>query len=220
MASKITVIVVEDEQGYRNALKRTLGLMPEVEVLGICKDGQEGLDACLATPPDVLLTDIQMPRLDGIQMMRKLFKHELAINAVVLTTHEEDDMVFGAFKAGALGYLLKTSAPADVVEAIRLAARGEAKITPKIAAMLIADFRRVDSGPGPSDSGIQLLSDREAEILDLLRQGKRNKEIADELSIAEKTVKNHVSSILKALQVNSRTEAAILATRAHGEGSA
>lgn len=216
MASKITVIVVEDEQGYRNALQRTLSLMPEVELLGICKDGQEGLDACLSTPPDVLLTDIQMPRLDGIGMMRKLFKHQISVNAVVLTTHDEDETVFAAFKAGALGYLLKTSSPQDVVEAVRLAAKGEAKVTPKIAAMLIADFRRMDSGASP-ESGIQLLSERETEILDLLRQGKRNKEIAETLSIAEKTVKNHVSSILKALQVNSRTEAAILATKAHGD---
>lgn len=216
MASKITVIVVEDEQGYRNALQRTLSLMPEVELLGICKDGQEGLDACLSTPPDVLLTDIQMPRLDGIGMMRKLFKHQISVNAVVLTTHDEDETVFAAFKAGALGYLLKTSSPQDVVDAVRLAAKGEAKVTPKIAAMLIADFRRMDSGASP-ESGIQLLSERETEILDLLRQGKRNKEIAETLSIAEKTVKNHVSSILKALQVNSRTEAAILATKAHGD---
>lgn len=190
--------------------------MPEVELLGICKDGQEGLDACLSTPPDVLLTDIQMPRLDGIGMMRKLFKHQISVNAVVLTTHDEDETVFAAFKAGALGYLLKTSSPQDVVDAVRLAAKGEAKVTPKIAAMLIADFRRMDSGASP-ESGIQLLSERETEILDLLRQGKRNKEIAETLSIAEKTVKNHVSSILKALQVNSRTEAAILATKAHGD---
>ena len=116
--------------------------------------------------------------------------------------------------AGALGYLLKTSTPQDVIEAIRLAEKGEAKITPRIATKVLEDFRRVREEEEIDDSEMYVLSDREQEILDLVAQGLRNKEIATRLSIAEKTVKNHVSNILKALQVNSRTEAAMKAVKA------
>ena len=217
MGPKITVVVVEDEAGYRSALQRTLQLMPECELLAVCKDGQEGLDACLATPPDVLLTDIEMPRMDGITMMGKLLQREKNVAPVVLTTHEEDDIVFRAIKTGALGYLLKTSTPAEVIEAVRLAAKGEAKLTPRIAAMVLGDFRRVSGDFKADETSLYVLSDRENEILDLIGEGLRNKDIADRLGIAEKTVKNHVSSILRALQVNSRTEAAILATKKKGD---
>lgn len=217
MGPKITVVVVEDEAGYRSALQRTLQLMPECELLAVCKDGQEGLDACLATPPDVLLTDIEMPRMDGITMMGKLLQREKNVAPVVLTTHEEDDIVFRAIKTGALGYLLKTSTPAEVIEAVRLAAKGEAKLTPRIAAMVLGDFRRVSGDFKAEETSLYVLSDRENEILDLIGEGLRNKDIADRLGIAEKTVKNHVSSILRALQVNSRTEAAILATKKKGD---
>lgn len=213
MSTKIRVAVVDDEAPYRNALQRTLTLMPECEVTALCKDGQEGLDACLADPPDVLLTDINMPRLDGIELIRNLLKQEPGIKVVVLTVREDDDAVFDAFRAGALGYLLKTSTPADVVDGIRLAHRGEAKITPKVAAKVIADFRRFKGQPDSDDGDLYALSEREQEILDLIAAGLRNKEIASRLSIAEKTVKNHVSNILKALQVNSRTEAAMKAIK-------
>lgn len=217
MGPKITVVVVEDEAGYRSALQRTLQLMPECELLAVCKDGQEGLGACLATPPDVLLTDIEMPRMDGITMMGRLLQREKNVAAVVLTTHEEDDIVFRAIKTGALGYLLKTSTPAEVIEAVRLAAKGEAKLTPRIAAMVLGDFRRVSGDFKADETSLYVLSDRENEILDLIGEGLRNKDIAERLGIAEKTVKNHVSSILRALQVNSRTEAAILATKKKGD---
>jgi DNA-binding NarL/FixJ family response regulator len=213
MAQKIRVVVADDEPPYRNALQRTLGLMADCEVLAVCKDGQEALDACLSDPPDVLLTDLNMPRLGGIELIRKLHRQEKDVSVVVLTVEEDADTVFDAFRAGALGYLLKTSTPQDVIDAIRLAEKGEAKITPRIAAKVIEDFRRVREDEETDDSELYVLSDREAEILDLVAQGLRNKEIATKLSIAEKTVKNHVSNILKALQVNSRTEAAMKAVR-------
>ena len=215
MSQKIRVVLADDEPSYRKALEKTLHLMGECELVAVCKDGQEALDACLADPPEVLLTDINMPRLSGIELTRKLLKKEKGVNVVILTTREDDDTVYDAFRAGALGYLLKTSTPQDVVEAIRLAERGEAKITPKIATKVIEDFRRVkDEEPDDDDSEMYVLSDREGEILDLVAQGLRNKDIAAKLDIAEKTVKNHVSNILKALQVNSRTEAAMKAVKA------
>lgn len=214
MPPRTRLVIAEDEEMYRKALQKTVGLMTEVEILAVCKDGQEALDMCLADPPDVLLTDINMPRLSGNELIRKLLKQEKDVRVVVLTINEQDDVVYDAFRAGALGYLLKTSTPQDVIESIRLAMKGEAKITPKIASKVIADFRRVREDNDIVDDDLFVLSDREQEILDLVAQGLRNKEIANRLSIAEKTVKNHVSNILKALQVNSRTEAAMKAVRA------
>jgi len=214
MAAKIRVVIVDDEAPYRSALQKTLTLMPECEVLAICKDGQEALDVCLADPPDVLLTDINMPRMNGIELTRRLLKQEKSVAVVILTVQEDDETVYEAFRAGGLGYLLKTSTPQDVVDGIRLASRGEAKITPRIATKVIEDFRRVEEDDNTDDSELYVLSEREAEILEYVAQGLRNKDIAQKLCIAEKTVKNHVSNILKALQVNSRTEAAMKAVKA------
>ena len=214
MSATIRVVIAEDEPAYRNAIQRTLTLMPECELVAVCEDGQQALEACENDPPDVLLTDINMPRMDGLELMRRLLRKEKDIKIVVLTVNEEEDTVFEAFRAGALGYLLKTSTPQDVVDAIRLANRGEAKVTPKIATKVIEDFRRVKDDDETDDTELYVLSDRETEILELIAKGMRNKEIANHLSIAEKTVKNHVSNILKALQVNSRTEAAMKAVRA------
>lgn len=213
MASKIRVVIADDEAPYRSALRKTLTLMPECEVLGICTDGQEALDVCLADPPDVLLADLNMPRLDGIELIRSLSRQQPDVRVVVLTVREDDEAIFDAFRAGALGYLLKTSTPSEVVEAIRLAHRGEAKITPKIAARVIEGFRGMKAIPEAEEGDAYLLSEREQEILELIASGMRNKEIAQRLGIAEKTVKNHVSNILKALQVNSRTEAAMKAVK-------
>lgn len=214
MSSSIKVLVVDDEPAYRSAIQRTLTLMPECQLIGVCKDGQEALDLAVQDPPNVLLTDINMPRMDGLELMRRLLKKEKDVKVVVLTINEEEEIVFEAFRSGALGYLLKTSTPQEVIDAIRLAHRGEAKITPKIAAKVIEDFRRVKDDDETDDTELYVLSDRETEILELIAKGMRNKEIANHLSIAEKTVKNHVSNILKALQVNSRTEAAMKAVRA------
>jgi DNA-binding NarL/FixJ family response regulator len=213
MSQKIRVVIADDEAPYRGALQKTLTLMPECELLAVCKDGQESLDVCLSDPPDVLMTDINMPRMNGIEMIRALHKREKQVAVVILTIREDDDAVFEAFRAGALGYLLKTSTPQDVIEAIRLASHGEAMVTPRIATKVIEDFRRIREDEETDDAELYDLSDREAEILDLVAQGLRNKDIAGKLCIAEKTVKNHVSNILKALQVNSRTEAAMKAVK-------
>ena len=220
MSETIRVVLVDDEPSYRKAIEKTLQLMGECEVIAVCQDGQQALETCLADPPDVLLTDINMPHLSGVELTRRLLKVEKGVNVVILTTREDDDTVFDAFRAGALGYLLKTSTPQEVVEAIRLADRGEAKITPRIATKVLDDFRRTKEQEDLDDSEMFVLSDRETEILDLVAEGMRNKEIAAHLSIAEKTVKNHVSNILKALQVNSRTEAAMKSMKAKMSGKA
>jgi two-component system NarL family response regulator len=216
MSERIRVVVADDESAYRQALQKTLNLMAEVELVAVCRDGQEALDVCLSDPPDVLLTDINMPRLNGIDLTRKLLQIEKDVKVVMLTVQDQDDTVFEALRAGALGYLLKTSTPQDVVSAIRLASKGEAMITPRIAAKVIEDFRRVRASVEP-EAELYLLSEREIEILNCVAKGMRNKDIADKLQIAEKTVKNHVSNILKAMSVNSRTEAAMKALRARIE---
>jgi two-component system NarL family response regulator len=216
MSEKIRVVIADDEDNYRKAIQKTLGFATDIDVIAVCRDGQEALDACLSEAPEVLLTDVNMPRLSGIELTRKLLRKEKDVNVVILTIREDDDTVFEAFRAGALGYLLKTSTPQEVIESVRLAAKGEAKITPRVATKIVEDFRRFEKTEGSSeepDAELLVLSDREQEILQLVAQGLRNKEIADKLGIAEKTVKNHVSNILKALHVNSRTEAAMKAMK-------
>lgn len=217
MPEKIRVVIADDEDNYRKAIQKVLTTATDIEVLAVCRDGQEALDACQAEVPDVLLTDINMPRLSGIEVTRKLLRKEKEMRVVILTVREDEDTVFDAFRAGALGYLLKTSTPQEVIESVRLAHKGEAKVSPRIATKMIEDFRRIEKKEIPvEDAEIEMLelSDRETEILQLVATGLRNKEIADKLGIAEKTVKNHVSNILKALQVNSRTEAAMKAVKA------
>lgn len=213
---KIRVVIADDEEAYREVLKKTLSnLMPDCELLAVCKDGEEALNACLEDPPDVLLTDINMPKLTGIELVQKLLTKEKHVIPVILTVQEDDDTVYDAFRAGARGYLLKTSSPKDVVDAIRLAHQGEAKVTPKIAAKMIDYFsNKPQREEEVDDTWLYVLSDRELEVLKLVAQGLRNKEIAQKLNIAEKTVKNHVSNILKALQANSRTELTIMAMKA------
>ncbi len=216
MSEKIRVVIADDEDNYRKAIQKTLGFAQDIDVIAVCRDGQEALDACLSEAPEVLLTDINMPRLSGIELTRKLLRKEKDVNVVILTIREDDDTIFEAFRAGALGYLLKTSTPQEVIESVRLAAKGEAKITPKVATKIVEDFRRFEKVEGnheEADGDLLVLSDREQEILQLVALGLRNKEIADKLGIAEKTVKNHVSNILKALHVNSRTEAAMKAMK-------
>jgi two-component system NarL family response regulator len=217
MSEKIRVVIADDEDNYRKAIQKTLGFATDIDVLAVCRDGQEALDACQAEVPDVLLTDINMPRLSGIEVARRLLRKEKDVHIVILTVREDDDTIFEALRAGATGYLLKTSTPQEVIESVRLAAKGEAKITPKVAMRVIEDFRRHEKPEGEAEeasSELLVLSDREQEILQFVATGLRNREIADKLGIAEKTVKNHVSNILKALQVNSRTEAAMKAVKA------
>ncbi|MBV6502387.1 MAG: Transcriptional regulatory protein LiaR [Fimbriimonadales bacterium] len=213
MSERIRVVIADDMAGYRTTLERVLASATDIQVVGIARDGNEAVEVCEREDADVLLTDIEMPRMDGIAAITALAKRKRDISFVVLTVHEDNDNVFDAIRAGAMGYLLKTSTPDEVISAIRRAAQGEATLTPKIATMVLNDFRRQREDVELDETHLYELSARELEILDLVTQGMRNKEIADRLCLAEKTVKNHVSNILKALQVNSRTEAAMKAIK-------
>jgi DNA-binding NarL/FixJ family response regulator len=208
----IRVLVADDEANYRSALQKVLRLAPEIELVGVAADGREALEIAEDMEPDVLLTDINMPHVNGLQLANRLQRLQPEIRIVILTVSEEAEDVFEAFRSGAIGYILKDSTPKDVVEAIRAAFRDEAMITPRIARLVIDDFRRIEGAPG-TDPHFYDLSKREREMLQFLAEGKKNKEIADVLSLAEKTVKNHVSSILRKLHVNTRTEAAMKAVK-------
>lgn len=209
----IRVVIADDEEAYRKALHRILASTKGIECVGVGADGREALDVCMTEDADVLLTDIEMPRMSGLECIRELKRKKRDIEAVVLTVHEENELVFEALRLGAVGYLLKTSSPNEVIEAIERAVAGEATLSPTIATKVLQEFRRQQEDEEIEDEHLYELSDREKEVLSLITQGLRNKEIADRLGVAEKTIKNHVSNILKALQVNSRTEAAMKAVR-------
>lgn len=210
---KIRVVVAEDEAMTRELLARLIDLEEDIEVVGQAANGKQAVGMCRKLMPDVLLTDIQMPDLNGIEATKQIKTEIPSIQVVILTIHHDDGNVFEAIKAGARGYVLKESPPEQTVAAIRAVARGEALLHPSIASRVIMEFSRLSE---QHEADLRLyaeLTDREREVLKFLAQGKRNKEIGDELFIAEKTVKNHVSNILWKLECNDRTQAALFASR-------
>jgi DNA-binding NarL/FixJ family response regulator len=210
---KIRVLIAEDEALTRELLARLIGMEPDIEVVGQAPNGKVAIGLCRKLLPDVVLTDIRMPDMDGIQATKAIKTEMPSIQVVILTIHHDDANVFEAIKAGARGYVLKESPPEQTVEAIRAVARGEALLHSSIASRVIGEFNRLTE---QHDADLRLytqLTDREREVLKLLAQGKRNREIAEELFIAEKTVKNHVSNILWKLECNDRTQAALFAAR-------
>ncbi|MFN3651858.1 MAG: response regulator [Armatimonadota bacterium] len=210
---KVRVLIAEDEAMTRELLARLISMEPDIEVVGQAANGKEAVALCRKLLPDVVLTDIKMPEMNGLDAT-KLIKTEMpSVQVVILTIHHEDTNVFEAIKAGARGYVLKESPPEQTVAAIRAVARGEALLHPSIASRVIAEFSRLSDQHEEDLRLYTQLTDREREVLKLLAQGKRNREIADELFIAEKTVKNHVSNILWKLECNDRTQAALFAAR-------
>jgi len=212
VADAIRVLVVDDHAVVREGLRTFLSLQDGIEVVGEASDGREAIAAAQRLRPDVVLMDLVMPRVDGVQAMRELRDHVPGARVIVLTSFLEDDRLLPAIRAGAAGYLLKNVEPSELARAVRTADAGEALIDPAVAARLV-DALASDHRPQ------QPLTAREQDVLDLLARGYANKRIARELGIAEKTVKTHVSHVLAKLGVSDRTQAALYATRAGRAGS-
>jgi DNA-binding NarL/FixJ family response regulator len=204
--NEISVLIVEDQTLMRHGLRTILELEPGLRVAGEAANGSDGLAQALALRPDVVLTDIQMPQLTGVEMTRAIIAAWPAARIVVLTTFDRDELVFEAVRAGAMGYMLK-DAPADaLISTVRRVALGEAFIQPEIAARALRELAR-PAAPRPVDA----LTERERDVLILLAQGASNKDIAQRLAVSEGTVKNHVSNLLAKLQASNRTQAANIA---------
>jgi DNA-binding NarL/FixJ family response regulator len=205
----IRILIVEDQTLMRQGLKTILDLEPGLQVVGQAPDGETGIHMALDLRPDLILMDIQMPGMNGIEAIAAICAVWPEARIVILTTFGRDEYVFQGIRAGAVGFMLK-DAPADhLIQTIRSVHAGQVFIQPEIASRLLREMI------APHDSPIEPLSDREHEVLVLLAQGHSNREIAEQLVLAEGTVKNHVSNILGKLQAENRTQAAEIARR-HG----
>ncbi|MFD9770455.1 response regulator [[Kitasatospora] papulosa] len=209
----IRVLIADDQMMVRQGFTVLLNAEPGIEVVGQAVDGLDALARAAELAPDVVLMDIRMPRLGGIDATRRLTEVPGAgVRVLVLTTFDLDEYVYEALRAGASGFLLKDASAAELAQAVRVVAAGDALLAPNITKRLIAEFSRVSSGPrAPSRERVDALTERETEVLSLIAQGLSNGEIAVRLVVAEQTVKTHVSRMLVKLGLRDRTQAAVYA---------
>lgn len=205
----IRVLLADDHGVIRDGLGRLIAALDGIELVGVAADGADALAQTLASTPDVVLMDLEMPQMDGIEATRRILAERPQTAVLVLTSFSDRARIVGALEAGACGYLLKDVDSAQVAEGIRAAARGESPLDPRAARTVLT----ARSAPDP----LAALSAREREVLELLVEGLPNKLIARRLEISEKTVKSHLTSIFRALGVTDRTQAALWAER-HGLG--
>ena len=201
----IRILIVDDHGVVRQGLRMYLALDPELEVVGEAANGAEALRLAHELEPDVVLMDLLMPVMDGIAATNAIRRELADVEVIALTSVLEDSAIFGAMRAGAIGYLLKDTQADELCRAIKAAAAGQVQMSPSVMTRLLREV------PAPQD--VEALTERETEVLQQLAQGKSNKEIAAALVIAEKTVRTHVSNILAKLGVASRTQAALHAVR-------
>jgi len=216
---KIRVLLADDQDIIRTGLTIILNHQPDIEVVGQAADGQEAVELARRLKPDVILMDVKMPNMNGIQATRQIVAALPKTQIIILTTYDTDDWVFDGIRAGAIGYLLKDTSGDQLAEAVRGALRGESQMDPTVARKVLREFQHVTVGRVPASSAagdeepLEELTAREEEILKLLAAGLANKEIAQQLSLSEGTVKNHISAILAKLHANDRTQAVLTALK-------
>jgi DNA-binding NarL/FixJ family response regulator len=206
MSEAIRVVLVDDHAVVRSGLAQLLGGAGDIEVVGQAGDGAEALDTVRETRPDVVLMDLQMPRVDGVEATRRIVAEDLGAEVVVLTSFSDSARIVAALDAGAVGYLLKDADPEEVLDGVRAVSRGESPLHPKVARELLTSR---EQAPG---ADVQL-TPREAEVLGLVKAGLANKQIARRLEISERTVKAHLTSVFQRIGVADRTQAALWAER-------
>lgn len=237
---KLRLLIADDQPLIRRALSMTLGAEPDIEIVGQAVDGVDAIEQALALRPDVIVMDLQMPRASGVVATREITALLPTVGVVVLTTYDHDDLVFEAIRSGARAYLLKDATEDEVLDTIRAVHRGESRLSPSIARKVMEQFRRLDAPraepaalppadaapaesatprPLPPAAGASLdepLTAKEERILQLIAEGKSNKQIGTTVFLAEGTVKNYVSRIMEKLHARSRTELAVRAFERRG----
>jgi DNA-binding NarL/FixJ family response regulator len=210
----IRVLLADDQALVRGGFRVILESQPDIAVVGEAADGAEAIELARLHKPDVVLMDVRMPRLDGIEATRRLLAGETRTRILILTTFDLDEFVYEAMRAGASGFLLKNSPPAQLAEAVRVVAAGDALLSPEITRRLIADYvRRPRPGAGVPATMAELTS-RELDVLGLIARGRSNAEIAGALFLSEATVKTHVTRVLSKLGVRDRVQAVVFAYEA------
>jgi DNA-binding NarL/FixJ family response regulator len=210
----IRAVIADDQMMVREGFSVLLNAQPDIEVVGEAVDGQEAIEKVTALEPDVVLMDIRMPVLNGIEATRQIVRAESPTRVLVLTTFDLDEYVYEALRAGASGFLLKDSSARELTDAVRIVASGDALLAPSITKRLIGEFSRMGAPRGPSRARLDDLTERETEVLALVAQGLSNAEIAAHLVVAEQTVKTHIGRILVKLGLRDRTQAAVFAYEA------
>jgi DNA-binding NarL/FixJ family response regulator len=207
----ISVLLVDDQELVRSGFRLIVDAQDDMEVVGEAADGRAAVEEAARLHPDVVLMDVRMPEVDGIAATRSIVVDRPAARVLVLTTFDEDRVVYDAMKAGASGFLLKSAPPAQFVEAVRTVAAGEALLAPSVTRRLVEDFVRRPP-PGEASTGqLDGLTEREREVLTLIGRGRSNAEIAGELFVSGATVKTHVNRILSKLGLRDRVQAVVLA---------
>jgi DNA-binding NarL/FixJ family response regulator len=211
----IGIVVADDHEVVRAGFAALLDTQPDFSVLGTASDGESAVLACRELRPDVVLMDVRMPGIDGIEATRQLAPDENPPRVLILTTFDLDEYVFDALRAGASGFLLKDATAERLFEAVRVVAAGEALLAPGVTRRLISEFARLRPGPAASAAGVpaalSALTPRETEVLRLVAEGLSNTEIAARLIVTEETVKTHVSRLLAKLGLRDRTQAVVAA---------
>jgi DNA-binding NarL/FixJ family response regulator len=209
----IHVFLADDQAMVRAGFRMILEAEPDIDVVGEAEDGQKAVAAVKKLQPEVVLMDVQMPQMDGLEATRQILNQcrETQVKVLILTTFERDEYIFEALRLGASGFLLKNAPPEELIAAVRVVAEGNALLSPSVTRRIIEEFARLNVKPVQSKPVPQEITDREAEVLRLMAKGKSNIEIAEELIISEATVKTHVSNVLAKLGLRDRVQAVVFA---------